>query len=424
MMTAIRSLLAAHAAHLLAAAILAGAAAPVSAQSFQEFVTALRPEAEARGVSKATFDAAFKGVTPDLSLPDLDRGGGEQQKADNRGQAEFTRPPSQYLDKAYLEKLGNQGRKLLAAHKNDLDIIEQRIGVDRYSLLAFWGRETAYGSYNPPHDVIRVLATQAYAGRRKDFFRNELLCALEMLQEGVPRASMRSSWAGAMGLTQFMPSEYKPYAQDIDGDGKKDIFKSEADALGSTAAQLAGKGWVRGETWGYEVAIPEGADCAYEGPTQERTIGEWAKLGFKRVGERPWTEKHLAQNAYLMSPAGAYGPAFLVLENFKVIRKYNTTDLYAVFVGHLADRISGGADFVTPWSGSLPQKTAVVEEIQQRLKAAGYEVDKIDGRIGSNTRRNVGQYQRQAKLKVDCWPSDSVLAHLRSSVPAKSAASP
>ncbi|MGQ0673014.1 MAG: lytic murein transglycosylase, partial [Hyphomicrobium sp.] len=356
---------------------------PARAETFAQFLAALWPEAEALGVSRATFDAAFRGVEPDYSIPDLVKPGAAP-KADNRGQAEFTRAPSQYLDRAYLNTLATQGRPFLSEHKAALDTIERDIGVDRYSLLAIWGRETAFGNYTLPHDAIRVLATQAYTGRRKELFRAEILAALQMLQSGVPRGRMRSSWAGAVGLTQFMPTEYQPFARDIDGDGSKDIFSSVADALGSSAAQLAGKGWVKGQTWGYEVRIPPTADCAYEGPTQARPIAEWAKLGFVRTGKRPWTPDQLALEAYLMSPAGAYGPSFLVLENYKVIRRYNTSDLYAVFVGHLADRLGGGGDFETPWGGIAAQKTAVIEEIQKRLQGLGFEVDKIDGKIGSN----------------------------------------
>lgn len=397
---------------VLTALILVSGLTPARAETFQQFLAALWPEAEALGVSRATFDTAFRGMEPDYTLPDLVRDGAPP-KADNRGQAEFSRPPSQYLDAAYLERLAGQGRPLAQKYDAALAKIEKDIGVDRYSLLAIWGRETAFGNYKLPHDAVRVLVTQAYTGRRKELFRNEILAALQMLQAGVKRADMRSSWAGAVGLTQFMPSEYVPFARDIDGDGVKDIFRSVPDALGSAAAQLAGKGWVRGQTWGYEVRIPPTADCAYEGPTQARPISEWAKLGFVRAGKRPWTPEQLALEAYLMSPAGAYGPSFLVLENYKVIRKYNTSDLYAVFVGHLADRIAGAGDFETPWGGVAAQKTAVIEEIQKHLKDLGYEVDKIDGKIGSNTRKNVGLYQRQAKIKVDCWPSDATLAHMR-----------
>jgi lytic murein transglycosylase len=381
--------------------------------AFRAWIEALRPEAEAAGVSRATFDTAFRGLEPDLTIPDLEIPG--RPARDASGQAEFTRAPSEYLDKAYLMRLAADGKALLTKHQATLEKIERDIGVDRYSVLAIWGRETAYGAHKEGHDAIRVLATLAYVGRRKDLFRTELLAALRMLQAGVPRAKMRSSWAGAMGLTQFMPSEYFTHAHDLDGDGDTDIFNSIPDALASAARQLKGKGWVPGQTWGYEVRLSPRTDCSLEGPTQARPIAEWAKLGVVRARGRPWTEKELSLEAYLMSPAGGYGPSFLVLENYKVIRLYNMSDLYAVFVGHLADRIAGGGDFETPWGGVAPQKTRTISEIQERLKAQGYEVEKIDGKVGSNTRKLIGTYQRTNKLKVDCWPTDAVLAHLRAS---------
>jgi len=399
----------------LALAVWAGAARADAA--FDKFVAGLWPEAKALGISRATFDAAFKGLEPDLALPDLEIPGRTSDAS--RGQAEFTRAPGDYLDKAYLGKLAAEGKELATKHRATLEKIEREIGVDRYSVLAIWGRETAYGKHTLPHDAIRVLATQAYLGRRKDLFRGELLAALRMLEAGVPRAKMRASWAGAMGLTQFMPSEYFVHAHDLDGDGATDIFNSVPDALASAARQLAGKGWVRDQAWGYEVRVPKGADCAFEGPTQARPLSDWIKLGFTRAGGRGWDAKHSVDEAYLMSPAGAYGPSFLVFENFRVIRRYNTSDLYAVFVGHLADRIAGGGDFEAKWGGTGPQKTRTIEEIQERLKAAGYDVEKIDGKVGSNTRKVIGSYQRAAKIKVDCWPSDAVLAHLRSASVAK-----
>ncbi|MFA5952577.1 MAG: lytic murein transglycosylase [Hyphomicrobium sp.] len=390
---------------------LAGAAH--AADPFRVWIEALWPEAEAAGVSRATFDAAFQNVAPDLKLPDLMLPG--RPTDGSAGQAEFTRPPAEYLDKAYLARLAAEGKGLLTKHKAALDEIEQQLGVDRYSVLAIWGRETAYGTYKPPFDAITVLATEAYLGRRKELFRPELIAALRMIEVGVPRAKMRSSWAGAMGLTQFMPTEFFKHTHDLDGDGKSDIWNSIPDALASAARQLQGKGWVRGQTWGYEVRLAPRADCSLEGPTQERSIAEWASLGVVRAGSRPWTEQELVLQAYLMSPAGAYGPSFLVLENYKVIRRYNTSDLYAVFVGNLADRLAGGGDFLTPWGGTGPQKTKAIEEIQQRLMAGGYDVEKVDGKVGSNTRKVIGAYQAANKLKVDCWPTDAVLAHVRAS---------
>jgi lytic murein transglycosylase len=396
--------------------LLATAAVPVGARAdakLDAWIEGLWPEAQAAGVSRATFDSALRGFTPDLKLPDLEIPG--RPSNDARGQAEFTRAPADYLDRAYLMRLAATGRDLAVKHKATLERIERELGVDRYSVLAIWGRETAFGHHKLPHDAITVVATQAYLGRRKELFRAELIAALRMLESGIPRARMRSSWAGAMGLTQFMPSEYFVHAHDLDGDGKADIWSSVADALASAASQLKGKGWVAGQTWGYEVKLTREADCGYEGPTQARPIAEWAKLGLKRANGRPWTEKQLALEAYLMSPAGGYGPSFLVLENYKVIRRYNMSDLYAVFVGNLADRIAGGGDFVTPWGGTGPQKTRNIEEIQQRLMSLGYDVEKIDGKVGSNTRKVIGLYERANNLKVDCWPSDAVLDHMRRS---------
>ncbi|MDX2307795.1 MAG: lytic murein transglycosylase [Hyphomicrobium sp.] len=382
-------------------------------EGFRAFLESLWPEAEARGVSRATFDGAFKTLEPDFKIPDLELPG---RKPDgSKGQAEFTRAPGDYLDKAYLANLAQQGRKLMKEHAAALAKIEEKFGVDRYSVLAIWGRETAFGQHKLPHDAIQVLATLAYTGRRKELFRNELLEALRMLEAGVARKDMRASWAGAVGLTQFMPSEYFVHAQDLDGDGVKDIFRSVDDALASAAAQLHGKGWVRGQVWGHEVVIPKSSDCGFEGPSQARPISAWVDLGYRRADGEAWSAAERATDAYLMSPAGAYGPSFLVFENYKVIRRYNTSDLYAVFVGHLADRISGGGDFARAFGGTGPQKTAVIEEIQRHLQKAGFEVDKIDGKVGSNTRKNIGQYQRAQGLKVDCWPSDAVLAHMRSS---------
>lgn len=388
-------------------------------EGFRAWLEALRPEAEAAGVSRATFDAAFKGLAPDRSLPDLALG--DRPKISNEGQAEFTKTAQDYLDRAYLGRLAATGKALATKHKAALARIESEIGVDSHALLAIWGRETSFGSYKPSNDAIRALATQAYLGRRKDTFRIELIAALKMLQAGVPRGDMRSSWAGAMGLAQFMPSEYAAHSIDLDGDGRVDLFRSVPDALASAAQTLKAKGWVFGQPWGYEVAVPASADCALEGPLQARPLADWVALGFKRTRDRPMDRKHLASEAYLMMPQGGYGPAFLVFENYRVIRRYNTSDLYAVFVGHLSDRIAGGGDFDTPWAAIGPPRTRTTAEVQERLKAAGFEIEKIDAKIGSITRRHIGEYQKANGLRVDCWPTDAVLAHLRQTATAKQA---
>jgi lytic murein transglycosylase len=407
------------AAGLMAAFLLAGHAEPSAAQAatqstaFRSWVEALWPEAQAFGVSRATFDLAFRGVEPDFSLPDLAIPG---RAAAGGGQAEFTRPPQDYLKRSQLEGLGIQGRGLAQRYAKALDTIETRLGVERGIVLAIWGRETAFGSYKLPHYAIRVLATQAFTGRRKDEFRKELLFGLKLLEQGVVTpATMKSSWAGAMGLTQFMPSEFFASTIRIDGDGtgRPDLLNSVPDALGSAAKQLKDKGWTTGLPWGFEVRLPPAVDCANEGPVNARALSDWAKSGVTRADGLAFPAAHADKPAYLMSPGGAYGPQFLVTDNFKVIRAYNTSDLYAVFVGHLSDRIGGGADFRTPWGAVTQLPTRDVEDIQRRLQTGGAPIDKIDGKIGSNTRWQIGQYQRAQKLRVDCWPTTTVLGHLR-----------
>lgn len=380
---------------------------------FRQFVEALWPDAQAKGVSRATFDAAFRGVEPDFSIPDLILPG--KTESDVKGQAEFTRTPAEYLNVAYLAKLSEQGKMLLVKHRDALEKIEGQLGVQRQVVLAIWGRETAFGAHRSPHYAIQVLATQAYAGRRKEMFRNELVHALKMLEDRVlTRETMKSSWAGAMGLTQFMPSEYYTLAYDLDGDGRKDIWGSVPDALASAANQLRDKGWVAGQSWGYEVRLPKGTTCQSEGQPNARTVREWVKLGVVRTQGREFPADVLDAQAFILAPAGALGPAFLALENFLVIKRYNMSDLYALFVGNLADRIAGGGNFDTPWADVRQLPARGIEEIQKRLQARGYPIAKVDGKAGMNTRALIGAYQQARQLKVDCWPSEAVLVHLRS----------
>ncbi len=375
---------------------------------FAEWREGLRGEAALLGVTKITFDKAFKGVTPDLTLPDLVKRG--QKPRPGAGQAEFSKTPEQYLNRRYLLRLAARGKKLAQKHSATLAKVETRFGVPKALVLAIWGRETSFGSYKLRHYAIRALATQAYLGRRKELFRKELLFALKMLQDGVAtRADMRSSWAGALGLTQTLPSEFYTMVVDMDGDGRKDIWRSVPDALGSAAKQLNAKGWVRGQSWGYEVILSKQADCSLEGPDEARTLAEWEALGLKRTFKRRFSGTLRDVRAYLMSPAGAYGPSFLVTENFSVIKRYNFSDLYAVFVGHLADRIGGAGNFATKWAKIRQLPRGKIALIQERLKNIGYPIGKIDGLIGSNTRAQIGRFEKQNGMAVRCWPSRAVL---------------
>ena len=395
---------------LLLAIVLTGDVARAQGgDAFRQFLAGVWPEAQAAGVSRATFDAALRGVEPDLALPDLMLPG----KADVKGQAEFTKTPAQYLSAAYLANLSAEGRSLATRHELWLAKIEKELGVQRQFVLAIWGRETAFGSHRSNYYIIRALATQAYLGRRKDMFRSELIYALKMLQDGVrTRDTLTGSWAGAMGLTQFMPSEFYNLAYDLDGDGRADIWTSVPDALGSAANQLRAKGWVPNQSWGYEVRLPKDVSCLQEGPDNARSVTEWMRLGVVRsAGAFP--PEALDQQAFILTPAGAYGPAFLALENFLVIKRYNMSDLYALFVGNLGDRIAGGGAFVTPWADVQQLSTRGIEGIQEKLQMLGYAVAKIDGKAGMNTRALIGAYQKANGLKVDCWPTEALLTHVR-----------
>lgn len=389
-----------------------------TAETFKRFLGELWPDAKGFGVSRATFDAALKGVVLDLTLPDLVIPG--RTEHDARGQAEFTRTPAEYLNDSQLARLAAQGIKLREQHADALAKIEREIGVQPHYVLAIWGRETAFGAHKSPHYAIQVLANEAYLGRRKEMFRNELLHALKMLEAGViTRDKMKSSWAGAMGLTQFMPSEYFTTAYDLDGDGSKDIWNSVPDALASAANQLKQKGWVKGQPWGYEVRLPRAMSCRMEGPDNAKTVREWMRLGVVRTGARAFPPQALEQQAFILSPGGAHGPAFLALENFMVIKRYNMADLYALFVGNLGDRIAGGGAFDTPWNDVKQMPAKGIGEIQQRLQARGAPIAKIDGKAGMNTRSLIGKYQGEYGLAVDCWPSEKMLDHLRAGASAE-----
>src|SRR6478752_3509353 len=386
-------------------------AGPASADpAFQQWLAAQWPAAQALGVARTTFDAATRGLEPDLSLPDLAiRGKPEKQPQ----QPEFVQVPSQYLREAAFVRLAARGKQLSAQYRDTLARIEREIGVPGNVVLAIWARETDYGGYKLPLDAIRTLATQAYTGKRKDFFRNEFLHALKMLQDGVPRADLRSSWGGALGLTQFLPSEFFKYAVDFDGDGKIDIWHSVPDALASAAKQLKGKGWRDGEPWAIEVHPPAPVDCTIAEPSRVAPIGEWVQRGYVPAYGRKLSARELAIEASLLLPEGTYGPAFLTPKNYYVLKDYNFSDLYVLFVGHLSDRIAGARPFETPWSKNAQLKTAEVEAMQKKLTALGLYRDKIDGKAGMLTRAALGAYQKTNNLKVDCWPTADVLAHMR-----------
>lgn len=386
---------------------------PANAETFEAWRDALWPDAQSMGITRNTFDTAFRGLKPNLKLPDLELPNRRKAKLSS-GQPEFIKPPKHYLRERTLQRLTKTGRGKQQKWAKELQLIRERFGVSPGMVLAIWGRETSFGGYKLPHDAIRALATQAYTGRRKEQFRNEFLLALKILQEGhVQRKDMKSSWAGAMGLTQLLPSNFYDHAVDLDGDGRKNIWTSVPDSLAAAAKSLIDNEWKPDRTWGYEVRKPKVMDCTLEGPQNKRPMSEWVKLGYARTFDRTWHRKLLSDDGYLLLPEGTRGPAFLMHNNFLVIKSYNFADLYALFVGNLADRIAGGGTFETKWATNKQLPKRRIAEIQEWLNEAGYAAGKVDGRAGTITRNAIGAYQKAQKLKLDCYPSRAVWAHLQ-----------
>jgi lytic murein transglycosylase len=392
--------------------LLTAFARPAAADpAFQAWLQSLWPQAQSLGIARATFDDATRGLEPDLSLPDLALPGRPEKPAG--GQAEFVQTPADYLKETNIAALASQGRKLYDQYHDTLSGIERQFGVRPTILLAIFGRETDFGRARDAKSAIRVLATQAYLGKRKDRFLNEFLLALKILQEGeIKLADMHSSWAGAMGLTQFLPSDYFKYAVDFDGDGRRDIWNSIPDALASAAKQLRDKGWQPGLRWAYEVHPPADVDCTLGVPDNTLPIGDWLKAGFVPAYGRTISPAERAQSASLLQPAGLYGPSFLATQNYFAIKEYNFSDLYVLFVGHLGDRILDPRPFETPWAKVAQLPTTDLDRMQQILTDRGYYHDKIDGKAGMLTRAALGAYQKRNGLKVDCWPTAAVLAHM------------
>ncbi|MCP4380422.1 MAG: lytic murein transglycosylase [Hyphomicrobiales bacterium] len=390
----------------LAGLALLGMAGLAEAASPSQWVRSFWPTAKAAGVSRTVYNNALRGFTPD---PDVLKKAGSQ--------SEFKMQIWDYLDITVTEDRIIKGRELLTTYASDLAAIEQRYGVDREVLVAIWGIESRYGAVlNDPKIVkstIRSLATLAYqGGRRAKFGRTQLVAALKILQRGdVTPEAMTGSWAGAMGHTQFIPTTYNAYAVDFDGDGRRDIWNSEVDALGSAGAYLDKMGWRDGQTWGYEVEFTSRFNYGLIRSKTARTLKEWQRRGVRRVGGKAFPRP--GDSATLYAPAGAKGPAFLVIKNFSVIKRYNNSNFYAVAVGHLSDRIRGGDGFTKAWPKTeRPLTTAEKENLQKLLAARGHYDGPIDGKIGSGSRGAIRDYQLKVGLTPDGMDSIEVLRHL------------
>jgi membrane-bound lytic murein transglycosylase B len=373
-----------------------------AAADFPNCIASLWPDAERRGITRANFDRFTAGLTPDLSIMD---------KLD--AQPEFTKATWDYLDLLVSDDRIARGRALLAQYALTFDAIERSYGVDRAIVAAIWGVESNYGTLGGDRPVIRSTATLACVGRRRDYFREEFLSTLEILQRGdVPADHLIGSWAGAFGPTQFMPTSFKRYAVDFDGDGKRDVVDSVPDVIASTANNLKMDGWVSGQTWGYEVAVPQNFDYLLADRSRQMTMRQWGTLGIRRASGGAFPR--LDDRAYLLVPAGARGPAFLMLQNFRVIMKYNPAEAYALAIGHLADRLRGGGPFVQPWPRD--ERVLTVEEryeMQQLLARHGFDVGSPDGLLGPRTRIAIRDFQASIGQIPDGFASSGVLDRLR-----------
>jgi lytic murein transglycosylase len=376
--------------------------------AFQDFlVQIVWPMARSSGVSEATFRAATDGLSLDWSLPDLTPPG-SKPKRNNAFQAEF-RSPGRYLDPANLAGLARTGRDLAKRHAQILADVERTTGVPPGIVVAIWGRESAFGTADVPKDAIRTLATQAFMGARRDLFLPEVVAALLVLEgDHLPRDLMRSSWAGALGQPQFLPSKFLAHAVDGDGDGRRDIWTSVPDTLTSIGRDLADAGWRPGVSWGAEVDVPDAVSCTLEGPEQGRPVAFWQAAGVTRKDGAPLGPD--GSTLHLMMPAGRAGPAFLVSENFYVLKRYNESDLYALFIGHLADRIDGtGADRIISGWAKVPKMTrGDVRDLQEKLIAEGHDVGGADGLVGFRTRIAIGREQQREGRPATCFPDRSM----------------
>ncbi|MCM2291740.1 lytic murein transglycosylase [Allorhizobium sp. BGMRC 0089] len=384
-------------------------------QQFQHWIASdLWPEAQKAGISQAEFSKAMAGARLIWSLPDLEPPGFPPPKQRPQSQAEFS-SPGPYFNEARLEGLAVKGRALAKTYAVPLKRIEAKYGVPGPILLALWGRETGYGAAKLPYRAIDVLATGAFMSTRKALFEKELIDAMKIVGDrDIDPAAMLGSSAGALGQPQFMPSNFLKYAVDGDGDGHRNIWTSVPDTLASMANFLEHKGWQKGRGWGFEVTIPASVSCADEGPDRARNLEQWLAMGIRPVSPMPFSPKERKAEAMMLTPAGTHGPEFLVTPNFYVLKEYNNSDLYALFIGNLADRIARGSGaFSAPFGPVGHMLRSDVLTMQQKLVAMGYDVGKADGLAGYKTRRSLGEWQAKAGFSPTCFPDETLKARLK-----------
>ncbi len=371
-------------------------------QSFSDWVTDLRSEAAALGISAATLEALDELEEPLPRVLELDS-----------SQPEFVQTFTRYLGLRVTDRQVERGQQLLRQHGALLEEVRQRYGVQPQYLVAFWAIETNFGSNTGGFSVLQALATLAYDPRRAEFFRSQILTALRIIDDGhISAQSMSGSWAGAMGQLQFMPSIFSQYAVDGDGDGRIDIWNSLPDVFNSAANFLSESGWKGHERWGREILLPADFDFAFAGTKSRKSLQEWRDMGLLQTSGSPIPIADM--QASVVIPAGVQGPAFLVYDNFRTTRLYNPPIFYALTVGHLADRFAGGTPIQRMPENEQAMSIAQVQELQELLNGLGFDSGDPDGRVGSRTRSAIRAYQEQQGLPMDSYASISLLESLRS----------
>lgn len=372
-------------------------------EKFPDWLAAFKAKALRQGISASTLDLAFSDLQPNTEII-----------AHDRHQPEHSQNIWDYLDRAVSRERIAQGQKELSENFDLLQQIENQFGVTKEIVVAIWGLETAYGAQRGSYPIIEALATLAFDARRRSVFEAHLICALSIIQAGdITLRQMAGSWAGATGHTQFMPSCIIQYAVDFDGDGKRNIWADDpTDALASTANYLARNGWKIAQPWGFEVTLPHGFDYALTGTqTKNKCVQIWAKLGVGRSDGHALPADTLAS---VLLPSGARGPALMIFENFQVLATYNASSAYVIAVGHLADRIRGGGEFVAAWPRAEAAMTrAERSEFQERLSAAGFDTRGIDGIFGPNTFAALQGFQTSQGFVADGYPTHEILNLLR-----------
>ncbi|WPH21507.1 lytic murein transglycosylase [Variovorax paradoxus] len=376
-------------------------AAALEQQRFAKWVADFRATARASGIREATLQSAFDQVQFLPRVIELDR-----------AQPEFTRTVWDYLDNTVSPQRIATGQDKLQQVRTEADAAAARYGVPGTIVVAIWGMESNYGGNYGSTPVIDALATLGFEGRREDWARRELLAALKILDSGdIARDRMIGSWAGAMGQTQFLPSNFLAYAVDADGDGRRDIWGSMPDVVASTANFLSRSGWQAGMPWGVEIKLPAGFDYGRADMAVQQPSAQWAAEGITAMDGQPLPA---FADGWVLLPAGAQGPAFLVGPNFRAVLRYNNSTNYALAVGLLAQRLGGGTDVQAPWPRNLSALSrSQVVELQTALTQRGFATGAADGVMGPATREGLRRYQRSVGLPADGYPSAELLQRLQ-----------